>query len=305
MIIQEEDKEKVLLAGIIAAKAREFGKNIIKPGAVIVECLDSIEEFIKNNGADIAFPAQISINSVAAHSCPLSDDESTFKDSDIIKLDLGTHIDGLVADTATTIIFRDNEKYEQALRLKRAADEALANALKIIAPEVTLGDIGMIIEESIEKHNLKPVRNLSGHGLGRHKVHEEPTVPNFNNHDKQVLKENQLIAIEPFATDGQGLIAESGNPTLFSITNHKAVRSNITRDILKEAERFNNMPFTTRWLAKKFSVPKIRFALMDMRNLRMIHEYPPLVEISKGLVSQAEHTVLVRNKSIITTLSEE
>jgi len=305
MIIQEIDKEKVLLAGIIAARAREFGNKIIKPGAVIVECLDSIEEFIKNNGGQIAFPAQVSINSTAAHSCPLDDDSSTFKDSDIIKLDLGAHIDGFIADTATTIIFRENENYDAALRLKKAADEALANAIKIIAPGVALGDIGMTIEESIERHDLRPIRNLSGHGLGMYRVHDEPTIPNFDNRDKRTLKENQLIAIEPFATEGQGLIAESGSPTLFSIIANKPVRSSITRDVLRELEQFNNMPFTTRWLTKKFSLPKTKFALMEMRNLKIIHEYAPLLEISKGLVSQAEHTVIVRDKPIVTTLCKE
>ncbi|MGV8171960.1 MAG: type II methionyl aminopeptidase [Candidatus Woesearchaeota archaeon] len=306
MIVNEQEKDNAILAGKIAAKAITYGKSLIVPNARMVEVLDKIETFIKDNGGEIAFPAQISLNEIAAHYCPLAEDTSSFKPTDIIKLDLGVHIDGIIADTAITVIFKeDNPQYEELSNIKRASEEALHNALKYIRPGVTLGEIGLIIQESIARHDLSPVKNLSGHGLGKYSVHEHPTVPNIDTRDKHELEDNQLIAIEPFATNGHGMIFESSNATVFSLDHIKGVRSNITREVLADIQAFNNLPFTTRWLTIKHSLSKTRYALNDLRNLGIIHGYPPLVEMGRGAVSQSEHTVIVREKPIVTTSREE
>ena len=306
MIVDDEQKEKAILAGLIAGKAITYGRSIIRPQVSVVEILDKIEEFIKNNGGDMAFPAQISINNAAAHVCPLQDDTMVFKNSDIIKLDLGVHIDGIIADTAITIIFKeDNERYEELSNIKKASEEALNNALKIIRPSITLGEIGLMIQETISRYDLSPIKNLSGHGLGKYSVHEHPTIPNFNTNDKTELQFNQLIAIEPFATNGHGMIFESSNPTLFGLSHMKPVRSQMTREVLKEIQKYNNLPFTKRWLTRKFSLPKTNLALTELRNIGILHEYPPLMEINNGLVGQSEHTVIMRDKPIITTRRDD
>jgi methionyl aminopeptidase len=306
MIINEQDKDNAIIAGKIAAKAMVYGKSLIVPGSRIVEVLDKIEQFVESNSGKMAFPAQVSLNDTAAHFCPLADDESVFKSTDIIKLDLGVHSEGIIADTAMTIIFKDdNPKYSELLNIKKASEEALANALKYARPGTQLGEIGLIIQETIAKYDLSPIRNLSGHGLGRYSVHEKPTVPNFDSRDKKELQDNELIAIEPFATNGHGMIADSSNPTLFSLESMKGVRSNMTREVLHDLSAFKSLPFTTRWLTKKHSVSKVRYALNDLNNLGMIHAYSPLVEVGRGMVAQSEHTVIVREKPIITTLREE
>jgi len=306
MIINEQEKDNAILAGKIAAKAINYGKSIIIPDARVVEVLDKIEKFIKDNGGEIAFPAQVSLNDVAAHYCPLADDTAVFKSTDIIKLDLGVHIDGIIADTAVTVIFKeDNEKYQELSNLKKASEEALNNTIKYIKPGITLGEIGLIIQESIAKYDLSPIKNLSGHGLGKYSVHEKPTIPNFNTGDKHELEDNQLLAVEPFATNGHGMIFESNNATLFSVNGIKGVRSNMTREVLQDLQKFKNLPFTTRWLTSKHSFSKVRYALNDLQNLGIIHSYVPLIEVGKGMVSQSEHTVIVREKPIVTTLREE
>jgi methionyl aminopeptidase len=306
MIVNEQEKEDAILAGKIASKAIIYGKSLIVSGASIVEVLDKIEKFVKDNGGEMAFPAQISLNETAAHYCPLADDTTLFKPTDIIKLDLGVHVDGMIADTAVTVIFKeDNDKYEELSNMKRASEEALYNAIKYVRPGVALGEIGLVIQESIAKYDLSPIRNLSGHGLGKYSVHEPPTIPNVDTHDRHELEDNQIIAIEPFATNGHGMIFESSNPTLYSLEKIKGVRSNITREVLKDMQQFTSLPFTTRWLTVKHSLSKVRYALNEMRNLGMVHEYPPLVEMGRGMVAQSEHTVIVRENPIITTHREE
>ena len=306
MIVNELEMDKAIVAGKIAGKAILYGKSLIVPGAKAVDVLDKVETFIKNNGGSIAFPAQVSLNETAAHFCPLADDTLEFRSTDIIKLDLGVHIDGIIADNAVTIVFKeDNNKYDELSNIKKASEEALHNALKYIHPGITLGELGLIIQETIARYDLSPIRNLSGHGLGKYSVHEDPTIPNFDTRDKRELQENQLIAIEPFATNGHGMIFESSNATLFSILNNKNVRSNMTREVLRDIQKFDKLPFTTRWLTAKHSFSKLRFASNDMKNLGIIHEYPPLIEVGRGMVSQSEHTVIVRENPIITTKREE
>lgn len=304
MILTDEEIDKARLAGKIASKAIVYGRSLIKPGVKVVDVLNQIEEFIINNNGKMAFPAQISINEFAAHFCPLEDDETIIQETDMIKLDLGVHNDGIIADNAITIIFK-SEKYEELKNIKNASEEALNNALKILTPGITLGEIGLMIQETIAKYDLSPIKNLSGHGLGKYSVHEPPTVPNFNTNDKTELKENQLIAIEPFATNGQGMVLESSNPTLFSLSNQRPVRSTYAREVLSEIKQYDKLPFTTRWLTKKINPGKVRLALNELRNYNIIHEYPPLVEARKGIVSQSEHTVIIRDRPIITTNSEE
>jgi len=306
MIINEVEKDNAILAGKIAGKAITYGKSLIQPGVKMVEVLDKIEKFIKDNGGEIAFPAQIALNEVAAHYCPLADDTYVFRNTDIIKLDLGVHIEGIIADTAVTVIFKeDNEKYEELLNLKKASEDALNNTLKYIRPGLTLGEMGLIIQETIARYDLSPVKNLSGHGLGKYSVHESPTIPNFDTKDKHEFQDNQLIAIEPFATNGHGMIFESSNATLFSVNEIKGVRSNMTREVLRDIEPFKHLPFTTRWLTTKHSFSKVRYSLNDLQNLGIIHAYVPLVEVGRGMVSQSEHTVIVRDKPIVTTLRDE
>ena len=294
--MEKEILDKYIKAGKIASEAREYGKSLIKVGASLLEVSDKIEKKILELGGKLAFPAQISLNDVAAHNCADPDDKTTFKKGDLCKLDIGVHIDGYVADTACSVDLGDNND------LVKASEDALNEALKIIKPGVTLAEIGETIKNAISKYNLSPIKNLSGHGLDRFVIHGPPTIPNFNTHDDTKLEEDQVIAIEPFATDGMGMIYEGDRANIFSLIEKKPVRSNITREILKEIEQFEGLPFTTRWLTKKFPLFKVNFALRELLQIESIRKYPPLPEKNHGLVSQAEHTIIVKDKPIITTL---
>lgn len=306
MILTDEEIDKAKLAGRIASKSITYGRTLIKPGVKVVDILDQIEEFIISNDGKIAFPAQIAINEFAAHFCPLEDDELTIKSTDLVKLDVGVHIDGIIADNALSVIFKqDNERYVEIQKIKQASEEALANAIKTIRPGVTIGEIGLMIQESIARHDLSPIKNLSGHGLGKYSVHEHPTIPNFNTSDPTELVENQLIAIEPFATNGHGMVFESSNPTLFSMSQMRPVRSQYARELLALIKPYEHLPFTTRWLTRKMNPGKVRLALGELRSYGIIHEYSPLVESKKGIVGQSEHTIIVREKPIVTTARDE
>ncbi|PIN80459.1 type II methionyl aminopeptidase [Candidatus Woesearchaeota archaeon CG10_big_fil_rev_8_21_14_0_10_32_9] len=292
--MQKEELDSFVLAGRIACDALDFGEKLIKPGQSMILILDQIEEFIKSQGAELAFPPQISLNNVAAHFCPDQEDV-LLKEGDVVKLDVGTSINGYIADTARTIDLGNNTE------LVNASKDALAQALKLIRPGVQIGELGKTIQETIMSHGFSPIRNLSGHGVGRYRIHGAPTIPNVETGDITELKENQTIAIEPFATTGAGIVYESGVSTIFTLRYEKPVRSPMARQVLQEIKKYNGLPFASRWLTKKFGVAKTSIALRELSQLGMLDAHPPLLDKAQGLVSQAEHSVIVKDKAIIYT----
>ncbi len=293
--MNQEEIDNYIKAGKIAAEVLEYGKILIKKGSSLLEVTDKIEKKIFELKGMPAFPVQISLNEAAAHYCPDSEDKTSLEDQ-ICCLDVGVHVDGCIGDNAVTVDLSGKNS-----ELVKASREAVNGALKIIQIGTTLGEIGKVIQETIEGFGFKPVRNLSGHGLESYNIHARPTIPNFDTKDKTALEKGQVIAIEPFATPGSGLIHEKGNATVFAQINKKPVRVGFVREILKQIESYNMLPFTKRWLTANFSEAKVNYALKQLKQLEIIREYPPLVERTNALVSQAEHSVIVDEKVIITT----
>ena len=290
-IIDPETLEDWKKAGRIAATALRYGEKLLKPGASILEVSDKIEAKIFKMGGELAFPTQISLNEIAAHYCAQPNDEITFKD-EVICMDIGVHVNGAVGDNALSVDL--SGKHADLIKASR---EAVNNAIKILAPGVKVSEVGRVIEETIKSLGCQPIRNLSGHGINRWKIHTAPSMPNYDNHSKVQLQENMIIAIEPFATTGtEGLIREANECQVFMHKINKNPRSLYAREVLKLVKEYEGLPFTTRWLARKLPLTKVNFGLRELVKENIIHAYPPLVENSKGLVSQAENTMFITEK---------
>lgn len=283
-------------AGLVAARARDFGKSLIVEGASVKDILDKVESFIKDNDAGIAFPAQISLNRFAAHVCSGPDDMTTIKSEDVVKLDVGAHVNGFIGDTALTVNL--NNEYKE---LVDASKKALTGVSKMFTPGTAVGEIGGVIQDTITGLGFSPVKNLSGHGLGRFEIHTDPSIPNVRLNDSVILEENMTVACEPFATDGKGMIADGGEATVFSLGMMRPVRSLFARQLLQKIKSYDGLPFTTRWLVKDFGVGKTKLGLKELERAGVIHSHPPLKEVANGLVSQHEHSFLVKDKPVITT----
>jgi methionyl aminopeptidase len=279
-------------AGKIAKEALLYGKGLIKKDAKLLDVTEKIEAKIKALGGNLAFPTQISCNEIAAHYCAFKDDPIIFSDQ-VACLDVGVHVNGCIGDNACTVDL--SGKYTD---LVKASEEALKAATEKLALGVKLSSIGKAIEDTIKNYGYQPVRNLSGHGLSQYGIHNDPTIPNFDTKDDEVLGEG-FIAIEPFASTGVGLIHEKGEANVFALTGKKPVRTGFVRDIQKEIEKFSGMPFTKRWLVSKFSEGQVNYALKQLEQLETLHAYPPLVERSGGIVSQAENSFYVGKDEVI------
>ncbi len=290
-----EDFTDFHTAGKIQAEVMGYAKSLVVVGASILDVADKTEAKIKELGGEIAFPAQFNRNEIAAHYCPPFNDETKFEEGDLVKIDLGVHINGAVADGACTVDLGNHEK------LVQASIAALEAALKLAVPGTRVTDIGKAIEEAIKSHGFVPIKNLSGHGIGVFKVHGSPSIPNFDNKDATELQEGDTIAIEPFATDGAGLVVEGQDAHVMMLTGKKPVRSMMTRNVLKEIEKYNGLPFASRWIVRKFSEGQANFAFRELHRMGILRLYPPLIDKDKGMVSQAEHSVIVKDKPDIFT----
>ena len=295
--MEESFKQNYIKAGRISAEVLEYGKSLIKKGNSLLDATEKIEAKIFELGGKPAFPVQISCNEIAAHFC-VEEGNETFFEEQVVSLDLGVHVEGAIGDNAYTVDLsgRHNE-------LVKAAQKALEEALKIINVGTELRKIGKIIEDTISGYGYNPVRNLSGHGLDIFNIHSKPTIPNTDNGDKTTLKKSMAFAIEPFATTGSGVVHENGLASVFMLERKKPVRSPVTREILKEIESYDGLPFAKRWLTRKFGA-KANFALRELAQIGIIHQFPPLVEVNKGIVTQAEHSVLIDDKGEVFVLTK-
>jgi len=291
-----ENIEKWRKAGKIAAEALAYGKGLIKNGAIIREVCDKVDQKVIDLGALPAWPTQAGLDSTAAHATPDPDDDKVF-DNQLVCLDVGAHIDGCIGDNAVSVDL--SGKYSDLIKASEAALQAAIGTIRVGVP---LSEIGKAIQETIQGYDLVPVRNLSGHALNEYIIHDKPSIPNFDTGDETVLEKGQIIAIEPFTTNGAGMIYEVDKGNIFSLVNPKPVRSPFAREILNFiADSYTNLPFTTRWLSKEFGLGKTNLAIRELTRLNIVHAYPPLIEKNKGMVAVAEKTILVDDKIEILT----
>jgi len=282
-------------AGKIAGEVLAYGKTLVKKGVLLKDVADKIEAKIREKGAIPAFPVNISLNEIAAHYTPEPNDKSVFAD-DLVKIDVGVCYNGAIGDTAATVDLTG--KYAEMIK---AVEESLDNAIKIIKPGVQLKKIGAVIEETIKKYGFVPIQNLSGHGLDEYEIHTKFSIPNVENGDERVLQKGDYIAIEPFATTGEGKVVEGSRAEIFSLIEKKPVRNQTARDILKKMEPYKTLPVATRYF--NFPKFKIDLALREMDQVGAIKLYPILVERAKKPVAQAEHSVYVDDEPIVLTRS--
>ncbi len=274
-------------SGKISAKARDHGKKMIKEGASALEIAEAVENKMRELGGKPAFPVDISIDGLAAHASPGPEDKTILQKGQLVKLDLGAHVNGKVTDTAVTVEVGTTKW----AKLIEAVEKALENAEKLVKPGIEIKEIGKIISETIISHGFKPITNLSGHGIGEFEVHTTPTIPNYDNGNKEKLTEGQTIAIEPFATIGVGLVKEGKGSGIYELVRKKPTRSPAVRKVLEHIEKeFNTLPFSLRWINH---LPNAKFALRTLETEGIIHQFAELPEKSNGITSQAEHSYMV------------
>lgn len=291
-------KQNFIQAGALAKQVRAYGKSLIQKGASYLDVMAKINRKIVDFDARPAFPPQLALNDVAAHFLPLPGEDIIFSDQ-IIKLDIGVCYNGAIGDCAVTIDL--SGKYQALID---AAEAALLKAEQNLRVGQPVREIGKIIEETISSYGFKPIKNLSGHGLGEYKIHMPPLIPNYEDRSQAIIKPGMTFAIEPFATDGAGFIYESGTPTIFGLAGSRPLQSNLARALLATIRMFSGLPFAIHDLiSNEWPLSEVKAGLDELMKAGVVVGYAPLIEQEHGMVAQAENSVLIdeQGKIWITT----
>lgn len=276
-------------AGKIASGCREWARANIRPGVRVRWILESIEEQIRAQGAQPGFPAQSSRNHVAAHYCSSPEDELVYEEGDCVKVDIGVHVDGYVADTATTVDLSDDGRWAGLIGASR---DALAAAISAVGPGVPVGEVGGAVERTITAAGFQPVRNLTGHGLARWKVHTAPQIPNYAERGGGRFEVGMVFAIEPFASTGRGYIKERGRSEVFMMVRPPQRAKGLDRGVLKAIEAWRGLPIARRYF-RDLETPLVEDTLSRLSRQGSLMRYPPLVEEEGVMVAQTEHSIFL------------
>jgi methionyl aminopeptidase len=200
-----QEIEGMARAGELVAETIALLGEHLQTGITTGELDRIAEEFIRDRGGSPTskgyrgFPAAtcISPNAMVVHGIP---GEHRVEEGDLISVDVGITLDGLVADSAYTFAVGDVD--DEAARLLAAGKQALEAGIEQARAGNRVGDISRAVQEVVEGGGFAVVRSLVGHGVGR-SYHEEPQIPNFGEPGRgPLLQTGMTLAIEPMITAG-------------------------------------------------------------------------------------------------------
>ena len=291
MAIPEEVFQKYQLAGKIAREVREEVKKNVREGMPIIDLCEKTESLIRKKGGNPAFPCNVSVNDIAAHYTSPPQDKRTIPENSLVKIDIGVHVDGYIADTAVTVCF--NPEYDN---LVRAAEEALKRAVEILRPGLSVSRFGSTIQKAIKTRGFKPISNLTGHLIGRYVIHAGKSLPNVFHISNSRVKLGEIYGVEPFVTvaEAAGRVESGKEAHIFRFSKHKSLRDPYAKQLLTHIkENFQTLPFAERWLQGCVPHSRYKTAFSELLSSKTLMSYPVFIEASRKPVAQAEHTVLV------------
>ncbi|MBA42739.1 MAG: type II methionyl aminopeptidase [Magnetococcales bacterium] len=292
-------------------QVRRDVQSFIKPNTRYYDICERIDNKIRqllgnDEKGGIGFPTGLSSNNIAAHDSANPNDNRIVKENDILKVDIGTHVNGNIIDSAFTVCFNNDLK-----PLVESTREATWEAIKMAGPDAYVKDISNKIQEVIESYEvtingkdyqIHSVPNLGGHNISPYKIHSGKLLLGSNSQftDPSMRMEvNECWAIETFATTGKGPLFSTKNLEV----NHYAINIDATKSRfkLKNTGKLlsyikktrSTLPFCTRWLEKEF--PRYKPYLNDLVNSNIVTSYPPLIDLPFHKTSQWEHTIYLHD----------
>jgi methionyl aminopeptidase len=291
MAIPEEVFQKYRRAGKITREVREKMRITVREGMPIIDICEKAESLIRKKGGKPAFPCNVSVNEIAAHYTSPPQDKRTIPENSIVKIDIGVHVDGYIADTAATVCF--NPEYDD---LVNTAKEALKKAVEILRPGLSTSRFGSTIQKTIKTRGFKPVSNLTGHLIGRYVIHAGKSLPNVFHISTSRVKEGEIYGVEPFVTVAKaaGRVENGKEAHIFRYLKHRSLKDPYAKRLLSHIRKnFQTLPFTERWLQGCVPPSRYKTAFSELLSSKTLMSYPVFIEASGKPVAQAEHTILV------------
>ncbi|KAI3428315.1 hypothetical protein D9Q98_006695 [Chlorella vulgaris] len=297
---------EVRQAAEVHRQVREYVRGIAKPGILLTELCERLEDSVrtlidaKGLDAGIAFPTGCSLNYVAAHWTPNSGDKTVLQYDDVMKLDFGTQINGRIIDSAFTVAF--NPRYNPLLEAVR---EATNTGVRESGIDVRLCDVGAAVQEVMESyeveldgkvHQVKAIRNLNGHSIAPYRIHGGKSVPIVKGGEATRMEEGEFFAIETFGSTGKGYVREDLEVSHYMKNfdvGHVPLRLPRAKALLATIDKhFGTLAFCRRYL-DRLGEEKYLMALKNLCDAGVVDPYPPLCDTKGCYTAQYEHTIFM------------
>lgn len=275
----------------------ELGDNII------INETSSVFKKEKEMRRGIAFPTCISINNCICHYSPLkSDQEIKLKQGDLIKIDMGGHIDGYIAVVAHSLIVgasKENPVTGPAADCMHAAYQAAQVALRLVVPGGENEPVTEAVQKVAESYKCKPVAGMLSHELKQFRIDgdktiiQNPTEAQKKNHEKCEFQVNEVYAVDVIVSTGEGKGRElDSKSTIYKKTDEVyQLKMKASRAVISDVDKkFGVMPFTLRYFEDEV---KAKMGLKECLNHKLIEPFPVLHEKEGEFVAQFKFTVLL------------
>ncbi|KAG0667479.1 Methionine aminopeptidase 2 [Rhodotorula mucilaginosa] len=317
LLMQEDENSPhnynaIRRAAEVHRQVRQYARAHIKPGMQMTDIADMIENgtraLVEENGmkSGIGFPTGLSRNHCAAHWTPNAGDKTVLQAEDVLKVDFGVHVNGRIVDSAFTLNWEPT--YDNLLK---AVQEATETGVKEAGIDVRMGHIGAAIQEVMESyevevggktHQVKSIRNLTGHSIDPYIIHAGKSVPIVASYDPEdeeageKMEEGEYFAIETFGSTGRGYVSGGGECSHYArMAGARApLRHDSSKRLLASIDKnFGTLPWCKRYLDRT-GEKGYALALRELVQTGIVQDYPPLYDEEGCQTAQFEHTIILR-----------
>jgi len=296
---------KYQLAAGIANKVLEAVISRCVPGALLVDLCDFGDRMIEQEASTlykkgkiekgIAFPTCISVNEIAGHYSPLSEDRTKLKPGDLVKVDLGVHIHGFVSTVAHTVYL--GEPTGRVADVMAAAWTAVEAAIRLMKPGTKNTEVTKAINAAAEAYNCKCLEGVLSHETRQFVIDHENCIIGQVDAEQKVeefeFEPNRAFSMDLVMSTGDGKASDRENMcTVFkrSLDNHYNLKMKASRFLLAQInKRYPTFPFTLRAIETQ----RAKLGIAECRNHDLVQPYPVL-SVKKGdMVAQFKFTCLL------------
>ncbi|GKV22013.1 hypothetical protein SLEP1_g31919 [Rubroshorea leprosula] len=297
-------------AAEIVNKALQLVIKECKPKAKIVDICEMGDAFIREQTGNVyknvkrkiergvAFPTCISVNNTVCHVSPLASDETVMEEGDILKIDLGCHIDGFIAVVAHTHVLQNGPLTGRKADVIAAANTAAEVALRLVRPGKKNKDVTEAIQKVAAAYDCKIVEGVLSHQLKQFVIDGNKVILSVAGPETRVddaeFEENEVYAIDIVTSTGDGKpkLLDEKQTTIYkrAVDRNYHLKMKTSRFIFSEInQKFPIMPFTARALEEK----RARLGLVECVNHELLQPYPVLHEKPGDFVAHVKFTVLL------------
>lgn len=277
-------------AGAVLVELCEFGDRLIE-----TECSKLYKKGDIPKG--IAFPTCVSVNEIAGHFSPLSEDRTVLANGDLVKIDVGVHVHGFVSTAAHSIVIGGGPLSGRIADVMMAAWTAAEGVLRLMKPGTKNTEVSRVIQKAAESFNCNPLEGVLSHEVRQFVIDHENCIIGKENAEQKVeefeFAPNTAFSLDIVMTTGDGKCTDRENMcTVFkrSLDNHYNLKMKASRFLLSQInKRYPTFPFTLRALEGQ----RAKLGIAECRNHDLVQPYPVLSCKKGELVAQFKFTCLL------------